>query len=546
MPARRLPAVAWMLTAVAVAALAVAARASRIQADGIPAGTDAAYYLVQSRELLEAGRLRYPDAPLVFAIDAAVAWSMASIAAIDAEAAVVRALLVREAIVGALAVPAPFVVAWVTGGRRRAAIVGAVLGATIASMGASALVMIGTFEKQALALSVAGACWASAWLAARSTPWRRGARWAAVAVVLLVLVAGIHVATFFVASLGLLLMASSAAMQRRAPSWVRAALPGALATSCLLGTFVVCVFAPGKAAAIADHALQLARAMVGSPASNHEGMGLPGLPPGPTPVQDVVAWAAASVAGIVASVSVARLVRADPGGRTEAVAVDAAFLLAMALTASAVTCPLLGGDLPRIRLMAIAPLGLAVACSLGLAAVVSDVHRRTVVRRGCRVAAAMAVAAVAVVALNGARSPSPSRVIDRAGREQLAAWRSSIRSPDRTVIAARHGLEYWVAFDLRTHARWGELSDVDFANFDSLYLLQERRPISSSADLPPPPPRRTSTSGIPSGFGNGPFSITRPPPGSRPVLESEVYALWSVPPGSREWYRERRQPWMAP
>jgi hypothetical protein len=171
-------------------------------------------------------------------------------------------------------------------------------------------------------------------------------------------------------------------------------------------------------------------------------------------------------------------------------------------------------------------------------------------------------------------------MVDAQGMDDLRSWRADMAPGNRAVVAARHGLEFWAAFAMDTHARWGTLKQEDFDSYDRFFILEERRGgRGGPGDFGGPggameddfPPRRRAQAedmggsgrrgGPPDGMG-GPGGRGRPRgPGGRPgggpggdpmsvasvpreariVKQSDRFTLWEVPASAREQFPTREQ-----
>jgi hypothetical protein len=66
-------------------------------------------------------------------------------------------------------------------------------------------------------------------------------------------------------------------------------------------------------------------------------------------------------------------------------------------------------------------------------------------------------------------------VITLQAAEELRSLSTEISSPAKTLIVARHGLEWWTAWYLHTHiAHLSALSEADWKNFDNVYFLRQK------------------------------------------------------------------------
>jgi hypothetical protein len=511
----------------------------------VPGGVDFAYYPLQARSLLEGGGLAYADAPLLFGTDALLAGLRMQLSGIDITEAVVDAAVWRDVAIGALAVPLAFCLAMGVGGEARSVLGGAILGSLILGASPWSLSMVGNFGKQTAGAILCCSCWISAWLAIRRGSDReQWGRWLLTGM-LVVAAAAAHVASAALAVAGLLLILGLGGALD--PSRIRSVAGQAAAAlfAVLVAAGIAIAFAPQKLAAVVVFLRRLVT-FRWSDADGLAGYGLAGVPDGPAVPWALAVWLALSCLTAVLSLRMVAMRRRAaectvPGRMHPA---DIALFVSMQCLWIVVTCPLLGGDAPRIFLMCIGPIALTLAFPVDR--ILIACHPRPIPESMRRILPVVPLALSAAVCVSAARVPVPDPMISSEGRAQLQAWSSQGAVGDNAVVAARHGLEYWVSLDLGSEARWGEFRDCDFDEFDRMFVLQEHVLLDPSGVWRRRPVVAGSTSGRRAGLGNGPLSIGRLPPGAKPVLESAMFTLWEVPRSAREWYRSRRQEWMDP
>ncbi|NBQ15429.1 MAG: hypothetical protein EBU31_12705 [Proteobacteria bacterium] len=232
----------------------------------------------------------------------------------------------------------------------------------------------------------------------------------------------------------------------------------------------------------------------------------------------------------------------------------------MVLTAACLTCPILSGDQSmRLALMVPVPLAFVAAfvfCQRADADAAAPFMRgaRWIVQRPI---AALAAVALAVSAVGGPHGRLPE-MVDAQGMADLRSWRAEMAPGDRAVVAARHGLEFWAAFAMDTHARWGTLKQEDFDGYDRFFILEERRGGRGGPpdDMGGPPGRGgpggpwvRGGPGGPGGRGgrpgggpaNDPMSVAAVPREARIVKQSDRFTLWEVPASAREQFPTREQ-----
>ena len=470
---------AWCVALAASIAFAIAVRGAILFRGEVPAGVDAGYYAVQARELLLLGKLRWADVPLTFLLDAALAKAAMVLCGWDIDTATVWATRVMDAAAEPLVAVAVFVAAWTFARGARGAIMGAVAVAIAVTVGPPLLRMVGDFEKQSMAYVFMAGTWTCAWLAMRAADRRAMLRWGVAALAMLGLGALTHAGTFAATGLGTVLVFAVWVMRggiRRGMA-VRALLVLALAGGLAFGA--VWWLAPGKAMAISSLVSKLVAGEGGGSGAGGgmRGMGGPGGPGGPGGLSMGVAWTLALVVALALVWWLTRpLRRAEAEERGEARA-DEALLFGMVLVAACLTCPVLSGD-QSMRLALMVPVPLAfVATFVFCECLDADAASRFV--RGTRwivqrPVAALTAVALAMSAVAGTHGRTP-QMVDAQGMADLRSWRADMAPGSRAVVAARHGLEFWAAFAMDTHARWGTLKQEDFDSYDRFFILEERR-----------------------------------------------------------------------
>lgn len=219
------------------------------------------------------------------------------------------------------------------------------------------------------------------------------------------------------------------------------------------------------------------------------------------------------------------------------VVADEALVFGMLFTAACLVCPIFSGDhLMRLALMAPIPL----AC---VAVYLLCTSRRPVIRIVQWSVSAIAAIFLTISATNHMHGRLMETISD-AGYAELRSWRAELTPGDQAVVAARHGLEFWAAFAMDTHARWGTLKDSDFDQYERLYVLEARRgpngprggPGSGAGAGPGarPGPGRGPGLGRGPGRGQGPMADPVIPEEARIVKQSDQFTLWEVPKSARD------------
>lgn len=464
----------WVGSATLLVAACVAFRAWILFRTDTPPGVDAGYYPYQSRTLLELGRLAYDDAPLRFLLDAILAkllmlvtgWSVddATLWVSRAADATLQPLSIGL-VVGACAVWSRF---------RRGAIPAALVASLIAVLPRPIVDMTGDFEKQSLALALAGATWLALWGSLRAPDARRRTLRAAVAAIMLLLTAATHVGTFAVALIGTVaLLAARAALGgvSRRQLVLGAAASAAIALLAWLGIWWL---APLKATAL-----------VASPLAWLSGSGDAEGQPGGGWRGGIAYLAACVVLALVGIAARRRSTRCSPVPTA-----DAAFVLAMLAVLAAVTCPLLPGEFQmRVGLAAFTPLALVVGFFLSTRT--SDAPRPLGVR-SLRAAVLLVIVAASVGSAAGARILSMPPTLSADGLADLQRWGRELGTDFRTVVVARHGLEWWAGYGMRSAVRMGEARASDFERYERVLVLAERAAARGGLET-----------GLGTGLGNG-------------------------------------------
>jgi hypothetical protein len=409
----------WIVVAIGIVAIATVVRFAINFSSPYPPGIDAAYYPVQTRSWLTAGRLMYDDLPLIFWLNALVTKGLTIIGwEFDA------ALLLASRLVDCLGPPwaAAFVMA--TGydwsGGRRAALSGSAAAAIVVVLWPPAIAMVSGFEKNSL-----GFVWMTATAWASAAAMRQGGRrrWATLAI-LMVLAALTHIGTFAVTALMVGLSLAIWSMSAgRAPGLTR------------WQTWIVClaiVLAPGVLVAIFDprRLMLLVQAPVAMLEQALQGGDGWGMSPALLCVIPVV------ILGL-------RCVWQD---RRELSRADIAVVTAAAITAIVLLVPQSKETMRRLRFMLPVPAGTV----LGFVLARRAVDGRPAWPGRVVLAGAMAVAMLSV--LNAGRLVARPQ-IDLDAAEDLRDMRIQIPEPEATLVIATHGLEWWAGYFLHTPVR---------------------------------------------------------------------------------------------
>ncbi|MBI5422824.1 MAG: hypothetical protein HZA32_01970 [Opitutae bacterium] len=492
---------------VALCAAASAMRAWLQFSTPLAPGMNGAYYFVQARALLEHGRLGIPDLPLTFWLQAGLARLVAAITGWPLDDAIVFAVKLADSVLPPMAA---LPIAWLAARWQRAdgqpSLVAALAPAALVCASAAPLSMTGDFQKNSLALVwLAGTAWAAHRFLSGPTLVRAAALVGGLALLGTTHVGVLGAALVFLAVLGAVAAVAAPAEVRR--RLLLAALVGLVA---LAGAAAVTYrYDPARVQrlwrAIAEPSSVLSE-------SRDRGDHPPGPPPGFAP-PDFAAGTApvdhprpppgfgppGAPRGILGTLP--RVLFLGVGIAATAWALRRWSSLPVAdralAIAAGVSAAVLGGGFfdaqKSERLMLIAVVPAAIAGSFLLAQVRRDLPRATL---GI-VVVFLAVLSGALYVARGGR-----QILTVEQRDELRTLAPLIASPERTLIVAHHGLEWWTAWTLRTHiAQPTAVSREDWQRYDHIYYLSEK-------------------SGVPRGRGGPPGAIgapgSGPPPGMGP------------------------------
>jgi hypothetical protein len=421
-------------------------------------GADGAYYLVQVRAILRTGSLAFPDFPLLFYVQAAVA-SLLSLV-MEQRAAIVAAVRLTDTVLPlALAVPVfLFARAFTQPGDRASGGAAAVALVGLVAVGSGhTLLMAGGVMKNAVALP------GSFFFLFASYEWLRGGRTGALAwaVAWFVLASLTHMGGFilcavFAAILIALGLATPAVRPRVRPAAV--VLPACLA-ACLA---VLYVLDPVRAQRLVDAAASPGWLLAGPAEPHSPGGGVIGLIETLPAVREAWLSFAFGMLGIVA------LWR----HRTAMDASTRVLIGASTLATFALSLPLLRDEvLERLVLLAYVP------------AMIPAVYLI------CREAwtAVVVTPLVAVSMLQGALAVKTLRVtaLVPAAYEELVRYRSAL-PPGRVIVIARPMLRWWVAWAMETHFSTRVEPALALRDeYDAVLVLDELRP-GAFGDAPTP------------------------------------------------------------
>lgn len=441
-------------------------------------GMNGAYYLVQARALIEQGKLGIPDLPLTFVLQAILSKLVQLVSGASLESSILFAVKCADAALPPLVAIPVFALVRRWSIRAGAGVWVPACAALAAAAGAPALLMVGDFQKNSL-----GLVWLAALLLSLDRWFEKpSAKRAALAVLFLALIGVTHIGVFGWA-LALTVFVMGFALWRSEPQTRRAILPWLFVggSACALAAgLVLWKFDPARVqrlAAAATHPLtylhhdqrpgnspggQRDAAPPRDSANNFRPAqgpnnfpGGPGMMPGN---RDWIPTAALLLASAGALVGV-WFRRKNLGTGNIAVVTGCALGL-LALSGPWVT----GDKVMRFRLIAVGP---ALICASFALLQLRLPKTRNIL------AAVMALALVVPGAMRVAHGGRPIITLEAA--EELRSMASEISTPAKTLIVARHGLEWWTAWYLHTHiAHANALSEADWKNFDNVYFLRQK------------------------------------------------------------------------
>ena len=417
-----------------------------------------AYYFVQVRSLLESGQLAVPDLPLIFWMQAAFAFVVQHISGIAQEQAIIFACKFVDCLGPVLlGVPVYFLL-----GRWRTTNSGIMIAAavlTLAVVHPPLLSMTSQYEKNALGL---------VWFAAFGVCVREclfvPSHGAVAAMLLFLALSGFtHVGVFGATLLfGILVATGGLVFLPTQRKWL---LKLALAGICVAGIVLLVTsnwFDPQRASRLLNPVFTETALTVNVPAP---------APSSVRPATDkamllqAVMFLAFGPLVMVHTMVIAALLivwrqrRSLPHG-------ECVFIAAAALTAFILAWPFsLSERATRLQMIAVAPLVLLAPFVL--------MHWRS--RRAPRLAGAVMLA-FTIASLPFTLSWKIEPAIPENSYAELKALSSHITNPSKTLIIARHGLEWWVVWTLRTkisHA--SAVRADDWQKYSLVAVLTQKR-----------------------------------------------------------------------
>jgi hypothetical protein len=440
----------WVLASVGLAVVvlaAIAVRASVQFGTKLMPGMNGAYYLVQVRAVIEKGHLAEHDMPLIFWLQAGLARIVQALSTLTLDSSIMLLSKLFDSIVPALAAIPAFLLAMRWPGSRHSVWAG-VTAATLAVLSFGPLRMVGDFQKNALGMLWVLSC---AYCLQQGLD-RRSWRYLAAAGLFLGLVGVTHIGAFGVTlALVVLVVLAWALLASGRPRRALLAIGGgAVGLAGLLGVLMIL----GDSARITRLLTVLA-----APLSLFRSSGMGGSVRMGTwlRLQDPQTFI---LSGAMALAAVAVLIwrrhQIQPWERT--------LVVASAVLALFLSSPFLSQDMAsRFQLMAFAPVVILVSF-------VSARSGNPALRSALVIGTIAVVLATVPAIVRSSTSPS----IPEESYTELRGLQTSITDPSHTLIIARHGLEWWAAWALRTDvAQATAVTDADWTTYTSVLYLQE-------------------------------------------------------------------------
>jgi hypothetical protein len=433
---------AWIMLA------AVAGRAWLLFSTRFVPGVNGAYYLVQARALLERGRLGIADMPLTFYLHAALSWLLAKISGIALMDAIMVAVKVCDAVLPALVAWPVFVLVrrWAKARGRGDAV--PLVAAALASLSLPWFLMVGELQKNSLAL---------VWFALLATTlhgWlQKPTRGRGAALLAALFPLGLtHIGVF---GAGLVLMATVLPMfvlrqgkllrWKQLLPWLGAGMALLLVTTALVSW----KFDPSRIR-------RLITAITVPSQFSSDGRQPPGRPDFPLSLDQWLPFFAFALMVVPSLIIAWRR-------RKELAAADFAVVAGGALTVLMLTGPWFSPD-KSVRFCLIAVLPAILVGSFSLLYIARQWVQRAV---------------LCLVLLTGIGStftillPGGKPILEDTTMAELKGLALHIRNPERTLVVAEHGVEWWSAWLLNTYVAQPEaLRPEDWQNYETILFLE--------------------------------------------------------------------------
>jgi hypothetical protein len=444
----------------------------------LPTGIDSAHYANQVRSLLETGRLWKPDLPVTYALYLLIAAPLKGFGMHTSDAALLGSRLGDGIFPALMAIPTVNLARWSSRGEAKGFVL-AISSVVILAASPGLLRMISDFQKNSIALTLLAFAVYFGYVAVASG--RRSTAVACFAFVAATFLTHIGGAGATALWLGTALVAYLAFGDAEKGQKVRVFV--SVSAVALLAVLGIAIVAPHKL----DYATEgiprvfsnpagsslgarppgfpvsdLPIGMIDGPSSGFappegfvppEGFGPPGgfappdafgppmgnpsmpLPGGmPTGNDRALVWVTFGLSLAALAATAIRWRQTDAAGRIT--------VLSTATLAMMLSCPLLNSEFFwRTVLMSIVPATLAYSAGFGMLATSL---------RWSAISALLGIVAVGLGTQTG--NVMKPKIMDRGRLEELRTLKSPIKNPDRAVIVAQHGLEYWAQFATGVHA----------------------------------------------------------------------------------------------
>jgi hypothetical protein len=427
---------------------AVAGRAWLLFSTPFVPGVNGAYYLIQARALLERGRLGIADMPLTFYLHAALSWLLAKVGGMPLTNAIMVAVKACDALLPALSAWPVFVLVrrWAKAHGRGDAV--PLAAAALASLSLPWFLVVGDLQKNSLAL---------VWFALLATTlhgWlQKPRRWRGAALLSALFLLGItHIGVF---GAGLLLMATVLPVfvirqgkflrWKHILPWLGASMALLLVTTALVSW----KFDPSR--------IQRLLTAITVPAQfSSDGRQPPGQPTSPLSLDHWLPFLFFALM-IIPSLIIVWRRRKDLDGA------DFAVVAGGTLTVLMMTGPWFSQD-KSVRFYLIAVFPAILVGSYSLLYIARQWVRRAVL---CLVLLT-GIGSTSMILLPGGKPVLEDKTMDEL--KNLARY---IRNPERTLVVAEHGVEWWSAWFLHTYVAQPEaLRPEDWQNYETILFLE--------------------------------------------------------------------------
>lgn len=416
-------------------------------------GLNGAYYLIQTRAVLEDGKLALSDFPLIFWLQAGIAHAIHVLTGISRDESVILGVKISDSVFPALSVISLGIIGWRWScSERSPSFLAAIVPAALAAGFLPVLATTGSFQKNSLGLALlaAFACAAHGFL--RVPTWPR----ATSALLFLALVALTHVG---VAAAALLL-----AVALLFSAWLMLPdLHRKIRAPALLGVLVLAVALAISAQSDPQRVRHLIRTSYSPAWLTAQPTVNPAVTARPVSTKDWLRFRREPLVllgiGIATAAAVFRLRQRLPPA-------DRAFLLSCSVLTIFLTTPIYNADV-QSRFLLIA----SVPAAICLSALLAVVH---LIARVAAVALAMVylmLVSTPYVRAGGWASISPESFAE------LRELRSLVRSPAETIVVTRHGFEWWASWVLRSKIAQSQAVSADmWTRYSDVLFLVENPP----------------------------------------------------------------------